>query len=113
MNRKDEMREKCAEFHTAHPIVWRLFEEYALERISKGFKHYSADAIFHRIRWETNRPEYELGEEFKIGNNHVSFYARAFMSMHPEHDGFFRTRKQISEDKPATGLDEIRPRDLI
>lgn len=31
-------------------------------------------------------------EDFKIDDGWISHYARKFMRVHPEHDGFFETR---------------------
>ncbi len=81
------------DFHTAHPEVWEHFVKFTQDRIAHGFKHYSADAIMHRVRWETDDGA-EVG--FKINNNHVAFYARWYMKAFPNHDGFFRTRVQKS-----------------
>lgn len=98
-------------FHRAHPEVLALFERFTLERIGLGFKNYSADAIFHRIRWEMARPTYAKGEEFKLNDHYTAFYARAFMRQHPEHEGFFRTRVQKSATRgPMTH--EPTPADL-
>jgi hypothetical protein len=97
MTRKDALRDEVREFHRSNPNVWKLFVEFALDRIARGFKHYSADALMHRVRWETEAGD-PLGE-FKVNNNYVSFYARAFSKAYPEHAGFFRTRRQTSEDR--------------
>ena len=90
-NRKEEMRNQVISYHKKHPEVWD-----------------SINAIFERIRWEM-----DVGGDgvttFKIGNNYRAFYARAFMKKYPEHDGFFRTRKQTSEDKEPTNKPEITP----
>ena len=107
------MWEQCAAFHRLHPEVWSLFEKYTFDRIRRGFKHYSSDAIFHRIRWEMALPSYEKGKEFKLNDHHTAFYARRFMRLHVEHDGFFHTRTQKSKTKTATNLPPIRPDLLI
>ena len=108
MNRRDEMAEQCMEFHLQQPEVWDLFVQFTQEMINKGFKHYSVKAIFERIRWEK-----DVGgdgvESFKLNNNYTALYARRFMKVYPEHDGFFRTREQTSEAKPASGLPELSP----
>lgn len=110
--RHDELRRNCQEFHKEHPEVWRMFVEFAFDRIERGFQHYSADAIFHRIRWEMAQPTYEKGEEFKLNDHYTAFYARAFMKRYPKHDGFFRTRTQKSKDEPPTLRRGIPPRYL-
>jgi len=106
--RLDQLREKAVEFNSEHPIVWELFCKFTFQRIYKGFENYSARGIFHRIRWETEQAV-TADDDFKL-NDHLSpFYARRFMKMYPEHDGFFRTRRQISEDEAPVGLPELLP----
>jgi hypothetical protein len=110
--RLEEMRERCLAFHTEHPEVWTLFEQFTLDRIAKGFKRYSSDAIFHRIRWELSRPTYEKGKEFKLNDHYTTFYGRRFMRKYPQHEGYFRTRHQPSAARSATGLPEPGPQQV-
>lgn len=77
-------------FHAENPSVYELFKRFAFQVIRRGFQHYSADAIVHRIRWETG--VVTQGDDFKINNNWVSAYARMFEREYPEHQGFFRKR---------------------
>ena len=111
-SRHDELREAVIRFHEKHPEVWELFKKFTFERINKGFKNYSSDAIFHRIRWEMSLPEYEKGKEFKMNDHYTAFYARAFMERFPKFEGFFRTRKQPSKESPAVCLPELGPDDF-
>jgi len=111
MNRHQEMRAQAIVFHKAHPKVWILFVEFTLERIAKGFNHYSARGIFHRIRWETAEADTSKNE-FKINDNHSPFYSRRFMRMYPQHDGFFRTRHQISKESNAVKRPALGPHDF-
>ena len=109
MNRQQEMRDQCVAFHKANPHVWVLFQAFTFDRIRKGYENYSVNGIFERIRWEVG---YGSGDgSFKLNNNYRPFYARRFMAMYPEHEGFFRTRKQISKSAAATCLPELKPRD--
>lgn len=107
MNRNDEMRDECQEWHEKHPKVWELFVKFTFERINRGFKNYSARGIFHRIRWETNQAT-NVDGGFKVGNNHSPFYARKFMLTYPQYDGFFRVREQTSKSSPATNRPEFK-----
>lgn len=79
-----------------NPEVWRLFEQFAFERMRRGFSHYSADAILHRVRWETAAP---LDDQsgLKINNNWSAFYARKFAKHHPKHAAFFRLRSSRAD----------------
>jgi len=123
--RFDEMRDNAAEFHRQHPEVWTMFVRFAFDRINRGFKHYSARGIWHRIRWETECPDYDKDEHFKLGDHHTPFYARRFMRMYPKfgpqvnedgdaiEPGFFRTKIQLSKQRAATGEGESTPTDAL
>jgi len=108
-SRQEEMREQVQEFHIQNPIVWGLFERFAFEVINRGFQNYSVKAIFERIRWEQDIQGDKEADTFKLNNNYTAFYGRRFMALFPEHDGFFRTRKQTSAEKSATDLPELTP----
>ena len=95
-SRYDEMVLEVEKFHKNHPDVWILFGVFTKDRIALGYKNYSVNAIFERIRWETDSGGDSV-YEFKLNNNFRAFYARAWMDANPEHDGFFRTRTQISQ----------------
>ncbi len=90
MARREQLQAEARAFHRQHPEVWRYFNRFALQKIASGFRHYSADAVMHRVRWETEAGATDEG--FKINNNHVAFYSRAFNDMHGRK--FFRTRRQ-------------------
>lgn len=92
---KSRLERAFEEFHWGNPSVYKLFKKFAFEVIRKGHQQYSADAIMHRVRWETNVVTSD--DEFKVNNNHVAFYARMFMRDFPEYKGFFRLRKSEAD----------------
>lgn len=96
--RADQIFEKFAEFHRANPRVWELFKAYTFDAVITGREHYSAKAIFERIRWHVDI-ELESGD-LKLNNNFTAYYARMFHVEYPGHDGFFRNRFRTSEEKP-------------
>ncbi len=110
-SRYDEMREACIKFHRANPQVWELFVRFTMDRIRRGFKHYGVDAIFARVRWETDQAAVDPEHAFKMNNNHKPFYARAFMRVYPEYRGFFKLRRQFSKDHEAMD-NELGPGDF-
>jgi len=111
--RLDEMKADAEAFHKKHPEVWVKFVEFTFDRINLGYKHYSVKAIFERIRWDMGGAIGGDGiEEFKVGNNHPPFYARRFMKMFVQYDGFFRTRIQKSATSPPKG-DDYNPEPYI
>tara|TARA_B100000085_G_C18514453_1_gene501052 strand:+ start:699 stop:1046 length:348 start_codon:yes stop_codon:yes gene_type:complete len=106
--RSEEMREQAERFHKQHPEIWDQFVRFTRQIISRGFANYSVNAVFHRVRWEQDMGG-DGTTQFKINNNYAPYYSRRFMKMYPQHDGFFRTRKLTSEEKPATHLPELGP----
>ncbi len=110
--RKDEIDQQAADFSAANPLVAKLFVKFTFEAIRRGFKNYSVNAIFERIRWETDQADSDGRSTFKLNNNYRSWYARRFMYRYPEHDGFFRTRERISAHQDATDLPELTPEDF-
>ena len=110
--RHEQLRAEAQAFHNKHPEVWDMFVRFTKDRIQRGFSHYSSDAIFHRIRWETARPDYDKNRDFKLNDHHTAFYGRRFMRMFPEHEGFFRTRKQPSKSQSQSPFPPLGPKDF-
>ncbi len=69
--------------------LYSAFEEKAL-RMAKLRKRYSARAIIHVIRWETELRDADV--TFKCNNNWTPMMARLFMERFPCYDKFFETR---------------------
>ncbi len=100
-NLYEERRVLCERFHNEHPDVWALFVRFTLELIETERSYGGAKAVWERIRWETTvNPNY--GADFKLNNNYHPFYARWFMAVYPQHDGFFRTRRMTTQDRECT-----------
>jgi len=76
-------------FDLKNPEIFDNFAHFALIA-AQHRRYYSAKAVFHRVRWETMIS----GEDdiYKIDDGWISHYARKFMRLYPEHDGFFQTR---------------------
>ncbi|MCC6574486.1 MAG: hypothetical protein IT462_11920 [Planctomycetes bacterium] len=78
-----------AEFDLANPDVWALFCQFADEAWNAGHRRYSADAVLHRVRWETTVTERKA---LHLNNDWTAHYARKFLAAFPERAGFFETR---------------------
>lgn len=101
--RADQILDAFEKFHMENPDVWRLFQRFSLEAYNAGRGHYSAKAVFERIRWHL---EIETsGEEVKLNNNFTAHYARMFHLSRPDLDGFFRNRKLTSEKRTSSEND--------
>ena len=92
------MKEIWWEWHKENPHVYQMFERFALEAVDSGKRNFSHWLIMNRMRWETALQT--SGDEFKIRNDFIAYYARLFMAYHPEHEGFFRI-KRMKEDEDA------------
>ena len=85
--------------------VLATFEHLTLDLIQDGWRHYSADALLHRIRWH-----YQIERDqrdFKCNNNWTAQMARAFHKMYPQHAGFFRTRRSPGTIPPDMFPEEM------
>jgi len=110
-NRREQIEQRSREFAKKHPAVGPLFDRFALEKVAQGFRHYSASAVWHRIRWETPAGADGL-LAFKLNNDFIPHYARAFMRRYPSAPpGFFRTRRLTSADSPPVSGEERSPGD--
>lgn len=105
--RQDELQAEFDRYHQDNPQVYEAFKRLTFQLISAGRENFSASAVVERIRWGVSIGEYGP-DDFKINNNYRAFYARLFHVEHPQHDGFFRTRKQKSADEDATNLPPLK-----
>jgi len=69
-------------YHQENPQVFKLFVTFARQLKTAGREYYGAKAIMERIRWHVSVET--RGEDFKIGNNHTSCYARLLCVVYPE-----------------------------
>lgn len=83
-------------WHKKNPGIWDAFEKFTLEAIQSGRKRYSHWAIMNRVRWHTDIET--TGKQFKISNDHIAFYARAFAEKYPEYKNFFKL-KPLKEER--------------
>ena len=83
------------DWHKANPRVWDYFERFSLEVVNKGHKKVSHWLIINRIRWEVYLET--TGEDFKISNDYIAFYARLWIARYPEHKDLFTIKKMIGE----------------
>jgi hypothetical protein len=73
-----------------------MFESLALDVAGRGFKHYSSNAVLHRLRWHF---AIEQGNrDFKVNDHWSPVLSRWFLAKHPELPGFFETRECRNDD---------------
>jgi len=89
------MKERWWQFHQSNPGVYEAFESYAFEAIRAGKTKLSHWLIINRMRWDN-----ELktdGEEFKLPNEFIAYYARLFMFYNENYRGFFDIKQLRGE----------------
>lgn len=91
----EQRKKEWWEWHKANPNVWLHFERFSMEAVNKGRKKISHWLIINRIRWEVNI--ITTGEDFKISNDYIAFYARLWKAKHPAHKDLFTTKRMIGE----------------
>ena len=82
-------------WHKANPRIWEYFQRFAFEAINHRRKKISHWLIINRIRWETNIVT--TGEDFKISNDYIAFYARLWRAMYPQHKELFNIKRMRGE----------------
>jgi hypothetical protein len=92
MSDKPTIEEAFQEYHKKYPEVYVELVRFARQVKNRGFKKYSINACFERVRWYFDI-ERTTGEAFKINNNFRSRYVRLIMENEPDLDGFFETRE--------------------
>lgn len=83
-------------WHKENPQVWDYFEKFSLEAVKRGRKKISHWLIINRIRWEVYMET--TGDEFKISNDYIAFYARLWRAKYPEHKELFNIKRMIGEN---------------
>jgi hypothetical protein len=90
-----ERKNEWADFHRENPLIWHYFEKFAFEALANKRKKISHWLIVNRVRWEVYIVT--TGEEFKISNNYIAFYARFWQETHPLHKELFNTKRMKGE----------------
>ncbi len=104
-SRADQIFERFVRFHRANPRFWLLFCQFA-DNMRRIRPHYSARAIFQRVRWEmdlaTEKPD---NDGVELNDHYSPYYARMYLATHPAAKDFFELRKRTSEDRSAYKTD--------
>ena len=90
--------ERFDQFDAANPEVYSTLVRLAREWVTlTGSDSLGIAALYERTRWEiairTDDPE------FKLNNNHKTFYARKIMRQEPDLAGLFKRRSSPEADR--------------
>jgi len=97
------LQDKFNKFHAESPHIYESFKQVTFDVLTKalprGVQFISPDMVGHIMRYQSwSKPD---GEDYKVNNNWISYYARLFKKEHTEHGHYFKTRKTDSEKAEA------------
>ena len=87
---EDKLLAGWVECKKKNPFLLRQCYQLCLTAKRRGITRWSADALFHVLRWETAASTNDLA--LKVNNNYSSLAARDLMAQYPELKGFFELR---------------------
>lgn len=91
MEQTTTIDERFEAMHKAHPEIYETFKKVIKDIQARGFERWSADGVFHIIRFTTGADGRDI-DKYKCNNDYVSRYARMYVADHPEHKDFFSFR---------------------
>lgn len=86
----DKLQSKWELVKEANPELLDHCYSLCLTAKDRGIQRWSADAMFHVLRWESALSTGDLS--VKVNNNYSSLAARDLMDAYPELEGFFSLR---------------------
>ena len=89
---KRTWKERFEQFDSDNPIVFQSLVNLAYEVKNAGFKRFSIQSLYERLRWYFNL-ELKSSEPFKINENFKPFYVRKMITTNPDLKGLFELRK--------------------
>ncbi len=90
------LRERFDDYHRKNPEVYEAFRKYTIQAIQSGYKHFGAQMIIEKIRWQSAIVKKD--HDFKINNDFASFYSRMFILEYPSYSDYFRTRTSVADE---------------
>lgn len=91
---RPSLAQRFAAFHSANPHVYALLVELARAAKAAGKQRLGMKALWERCRWELEVAT--RGDDFRLNNDHTSFYSRLLMGNEPDLAGFFEIRRRRS-----------------
>lgn len=79
------------EYNEQNPHIWDEFVRITQDLIAQGWKKIGGDLVFRIMRWVSGVKA--QGSPWKIDHNHYPYYVREYMTIYPEHEGYFEIRR--------------------
>lgn len=96
--RADQVFERFVAFHKGNPLIWAFFQTHTTAmRVVR--RRYSAYSVMGHVRWNIDITT--KGDDVKINNDFIPYYARMYMAKYPEASAFFELRHRTTQEKPG------------
>ncbi len=83
------LEEQFEKFHQENPGVYEELRRLSLQLVDRGLTRFGIATVYETLRY---RRLETTGDDFRLNNNHRSFYARMLMEREPRLRGVFPTR---------------------
>ena len=84
--------ERFVAFHHANPRIFVELETMAQALVTRGRKRIGLRMLWETLRWNYSVSVASDDAIARLNNNHVPFYARLLLEVHPDWDGLFQLR---------------------
>ena len=102
-----KLRKAAADWITANPQAFALFERFALEMAHRK-RRFGMKALAERVRWQVMATWETDAEGFKLNNNLVSFLSRELIKRYPELGRYIELRRCADEAAGKPVLEVVR-----
>lgn len=102
-----KLRKAAADWITANPQAFALFERFALEAAYKK-RRFGMKMLAEKCRWEWQIALEKDAEGFKLNNNLVSFLSRELIKRYPELGRYIELRRCADEAAGKPVLEVVR-----
>ena len=84
--------EKFKEYNKVNKNVYSTFCKFAIEATNAGANATSGWLIINGMRWHSLLNDI-ISEDYKLPNDYIGVYTRAFALQYPQHKNLFRFKK--------------------
>lgn len=103
------LRQRAADWITANPQAFALFERFALQMAERG-RSFGMKALAEKVRWEVMATWDKDADGYRLNNNLTAYLGRELVARHPELEPFieFRRCRDESRGEPEFAVVQVQ-----
>lgn len=107
-DKQAKLRQAAADWVTANPQAFALFERFALEMAARGHR-FGMKALAERVRWQVLATWEKDAAGYRLNNNLTAYLGRELVARHPSLKPFieFRRCRDEREGQPEFRVVEV------